>query len=43
MSNEGPHSIELSSHQDLNISSGIVPRTASLLICNTLVDTPSLR
>ena len=43
MLNKGPHSVELSSHQDLDTSPSIVPRTASLLVCNTLVDTPSLR
>ena len=42
MSNKGSHSIKLSSHQDSDISPSIVPRTASLLVCNTLVDTPSL-
>ena len=42
MLNKGPHSIKLSSHQDLDISSSIVPRTTSLLVYNTLVDIPSL-
>ena len=42
MLNKGPHSIKLSSYQDLDISSSIVLRTTSLLVYNTLVDIPSL-
>ena len=42
MSNKESHSIKLSSYQDLDISSSIVLRTASLLVYNTLIDISSL-